>query len=511
MAGIGDYIHATRINYLKHSLSLYKEQTPPTPQEVYNSQVTAMKNEMARKQFEDNLEKNRQNFERMLNLFFNPSTRTNISKGELNEKDVKMLQEALHSYMEASFGKEIYLDDRTLSVFSGVDVASLNEKEATLLDKVRAFSAYKVASGRSIKGIEDRYAALKAFRDNIAKEKISSTLYQKLQELDSKYADFKKAVANYIAASGNTKIIPTGWLYLNQTNKRFDEELDELIRALRLTNAAKAQGEFGEIVAKASNYVLNHKGRVSKNQILKFLTDPMNKPQKSRKGVKGSLISIYASYRTEDMLKDDSGNKLSFKELQQDDFTVNLTEDKVDATLYFKDFGNINTSIKNYNLSNKNANLKLLGGKNLLALVQDYPVFINHFLNIVGIHTDTNFSPNDIELAHRAMKITAFVKAISGGVYTDQGYSDKVDLLIVNDNSVGGYRVYYLSELLEKILNNIELMNFSKYPDGIWTENDWAPPEAKKDRVASFARITKLVNVMRTMELKISMSSTILN
>lgn len=468
MAGIGDYIHATRVHYLNYSTNLYKKETPPRPQEIYDTQIAMMKQEMARKKFENDLAGNKEKLEKMLNLFFNPAIKTNIEKGELNEKDVETMRAALSEYMENMFGSHIYLDNNTLSVSSGVDVASLTEKEKELLEKVKKFRNYQIADKRSIQSIEDRYKALVAFRKEIAKDKISADLYKKLEDLDLKYTNFKDDVAAYTKKTKNTKVIWRRWLRKNEKYQRFDDELSELIRALKLTSAGKAQGEFGEVVAKASNYVLNHKGRVSKNQLLKFLNDPKNKPHKSRKGVKGSLLSYYALYRDEDKMFDDSGNRLSLKQLQQDEFTVNLTEDKVDATLYFKGFENINTSIKNYNLSTGFDHLKLLEGKNLLGLVQDYSYFINHFLNIVGTHTDTNFSLNDVNKMHEAMKITAFVKAISGGVFTDKGYSEKVDLFIVNDNSTNeGYKVYYLSELLDKIIGNIELMNFSKYPDGI--------------------------------------------
>lgn len=141
-----------------------------------------------------------------------------------------------------------------------------------------------------------------------------------------------------------------------------------------------------------------------------------------------------------------------------------------------KEFGETNLSIKNYDLSSSShRSFKLLEGRNLLALVQDYDFFVNHFLNIVGTHSDSNFPRTDITTMHQAMKITIFVKALIGGVYTDTNggsYSQAVDLFVVNDKSTGGYKVYYISELLDKVENSTNnLLYLVDYPNNIWSEN----------------------------------------
>ena len=107
----------------------------------------------------------------------------------------------------------------------------------------------------------------------------------------------------------------------------------------------------------------------------------------------------------------------------------------------------MNLSIKNYQLK-EHKNISLHSG-NLLRLIQDYPIFINHFLNIT-----TGFpsygpklrrehsgpvSLSDIDEAQRIMRLTVITKAFAGGVTAvgSQGAfkTQQANYFVLNDSS----------------------------------------------------------------------------
>ena len=246
--------------------------------------------------------------------------------------------------------------------------------------------------------------------------------------------------------------------------ERFDQRVNRLIETLQVSSAASVTGAFGELIIKASNYVLNKKANASVADILRVLEK--TKPSRSKKGVDSINISSYASnFNTElTALRDKDGVK---KKFQGDGYTIRPTEDKVDATLQVQGI-DVKASIKNYNLSDKDY-ITLEKGVNLLKFAQDYIDFTNHFLNIVGtrrsISGEQNPAEADIALMHRAMKTTALVKALAGGVITSTGRNEAADVLIVNDNSKNGYyKVYFISEILENVLNATD-MSFIRFTD----------------------------------------------
>jgi len=59
-----------------------------------------------------------------------------------------------------------------------------------------------------------------------------------------------------------------------------------------------------------------------------------------------------------------------------------------------EDGESINTSMKNYNLSaNSNPNITILTGRNILYYLQEYNLFMNHYLNITAV-LKNEFSKN---------------------------------------------------------------------------------------------------------------------
>lgn len=508
MAGIGDYVHARKINYLSKSIYRYGDRTPPSAQEIYKTQKEKIKEEAMRQKFKNPV-RDKQKIEKWLNMFFHPGMRKNIKGGELSQQNVENIQKAIELYINKHFNGSFTLNQNNLSVGAS-DVFDVSKASAELMAAVNKFSSLQSATRRNVKGLIDRIKALKALRDQLGQQNFKNQkIWNELQNLDNDLRQLEKDVERYKQISGNTgATIVTRWLSKDQNNERLDDKINRLISSLKTDVSSVIIGEYGEVVLKATNYVANKKGNATVSQILKYLDNSLKNISKSNKGVSGSAISYYANfYKDESALYDKNGKEIDYNTLQGDQFTINMTEDKVDAIIDIdKDLNNLNLSIKNYDLSNNNS-LTLLSGRNLLGLVQDYPIFINHFLNIVGTHVDDNFNNNEIDYMHSAMKISAFIKAIAGGVVTKQGRNVAADLFIVNDNSQqkGYYKVYFLSDILDKVINNIKLISIDNYPDGIWEANKWIEPQTH-DWIKAATRITAMVNVMRTMNLHITIS-----
>lgn len=144
-------------------------------------------------------------------------------------------------------------------------------------------------------------------------------------------------------------------------------------------------------------------------------------------------------------------------------YSYGTSQGKIDVNLKWNN-QTIPVSAKNVNLSNPNG-VHILSGASLLALIQDLDGdFINHYLNIIAEqHTTRGSDRGDAPLvsgdapgaaaAHEAMKWTILYQALSGDVYGRAPAS----VFIVNDNSKvkGGVKVYYIEDLVNKAMQNI--------------------------------------------------------
>ncbi len=514
MAGIGEYVHANRINYLSRGLQRSGIHPPESVNTIYKIQTQQIKEEAKRTRFDELKEDQRTRMEQWLNMFFHPGIQGNLKSGELPQQTIANVQQAIIAYVKQHFKGSVVLNPKNLSVVSS-DIFDVTKASAEALEAVNNFNSLKEADRRYVERLMARIDALINLRDNVGRQNFQDvSVWNKLQQLEQDRLQLEKDVQAYLTQSKNKRLkgmsggtIITKFLSSDSNNQRLDRKIDELIRLLHTNTASNITGAYGELVLKATNYVANVKANASVQDILNYLETLLKNTSKSNKGVSGSAISYYANwYADGSALRNRKGRIMDYHKLQGDQFTVNMTEDKVDAILDMgKGLQGIKASIKNYNLA-AHDNLTLLTGRNLLALVQDYPIFVNHFLNIVGVHRDDDFMDSDVALMHSAMKISAFLKALAGGVVTKQGRNAAADIFVVNDNSqaTGYYKVYFLSDLLNNVINDINLMTIDDYPDGIWLQNRWAGVEP--DWTQAAIRITTMVNIMRTMHLHISIS-----
>ena len=151
----------------------------------------------------------------------------------------------------------------------------------------------------------------------------------------------------------------------------------------------------------------------------------------------------------------------------------------------------------------------LLSGRSVLALVQDYEIFLNHYLNVVSNHPDKEPNTIDLTQAHEAMKLTILLKALEGGVFSNKGYTDKAELFIINDNSQGKFKVYYIFDILDEVSKKLEYLKTGEYDEVTKLNNDWIGVEKEPNMSDAKVRISNLLKQLHEMPLEVSVSKQI--
>lgn len=168
-----------------------------------------MRQEVHRSKFSQT-PKERDRLEKMLNIFFHPAMRTNISRGQLNQADVAAMEQAVTEYIEKKFNSKVNIDFNTLSVISDLEDANLNKHQKNLLDKVASLRKFQESTSHSIENIEKSLQAFIKFRKSIgdnSRTKIDANIYNKMLALEKSYKQFKKDVNIYRQKTGNQKNI----------------------------------------------------------------------------------------------------------------------------------------------------------------------------------------------------------------------------------------------------------------------------------------------------------------
>lgn len=161
-----------------------------------------------------------------------------------------------------------------------------------------------------------------------------------------------------------------------------------------------------------------------------------------------------------------------------------------------KGLNNVGVSHKAYFLNNQ-PNIHIHSGSNLLFMMQDYPDFSNHYLNVMASHKDDGSVGNLSTargLAKEALKLTILAYSLSGGFMTDQGPMDKAEVLTVFNKSTQSYHAFSIYNILNRASENIE-----KYLD---LEDDLK--ELNNEGNNAVSRINGLLTQLRTASIKAS-------
>lgn len=495
---LGEYIHAKYANYLGYGL----EKAPP-------------ENE----------------------LYHNPPEKIDINK-ILNNQRTAIRQQAkniisLHGIKNKEIFRKklegrlnyIYNNQKKWRIKTGDSTISLHEAIINALNKNLLPSSFQVDQNLRVTQIEDtiktRFKDLSTTSDVIIIQNIISRLLyvkQEIAQLQAKGAlsqnwvswdeevtrlfnvliniqnNVNQLDSNFMVGTKNLfgverAIFGATTLEGVAQQRSLIYDVNKLINDVQQKTQAYWAGQVGEIDPLIVQEMIKLKAFITtQEQVNEIVQDIISKASKygqegfsSSKGVIRASLFANFSNQLKDVKKQGKkiiANDLYVAGLGKAKHEISYTQDKVDIRLSFSDPEDNYMSVKNYNLEKANT-IKLLSGANIIYYLQEYPEFINHYLNITAQHfspdkekrkrkNDTiyanNLAPiNDVQMAHATMILSVALKAIAGGVLTQSqqgsiGLSQEAPIFLVNDSSSGGYRVYFVDDLIEQINENISLI-----------------------------------------------------
>ena len=257
------------------------------------------------------------------------------------------------------------------------------------------------------------------------------------------------------------------------------------------------------------------------------------------------LLQNIVSYNGKGKFAQHRGKETSIRALKKDNFAItgfknknidlflefgkieleaSPKEEKVDAT-FIVNKQPINASIKNYNVNDK-FGIHILSGTSIFKRTQDYPEFMNHYLNIATKNSTENKkitqAPSFIvksfnNLLYKTIVLHALIGDEWGIDNNKQGRStSKADIFVVNDNSgTGGFKVYFMDEIIDNLLRSTGTDDIY-HINGMELTKRWnneMEPALSKDTTryqAAYRRILKLLKQLHEQSLSVSISPKVL-
>lgn len=508
---IGDYVHGYYENYLIHGLTMKNNQGVKEDKQVSNNFINEIKrlkeqvkknSELYKKQF------NKTQLEKQLNSFFSAKKGNTLEEIEngLTPEQVEEIEKAITTYLgdkiqgmnitdtlgTVSFGKE--LQEKILK--------EQNKSEQEFLSILQRGKVGGQSSQQAVlkSTISDRINALLGLRDQIgqmAKGEISNKLIQRINNLSEEWEQILKNTEGKL-------------IYKNQNNNTdFIKNLNSLIRQV-ISGVATTHGLYAEAVTALIPYVLNENIGIESKNLVKILeektsTSLLQGQQVSRNKLLSSNFSLLVNL--DDVVADKNQKKIYTKDSEGNYVSANVTQDKIDVNIAWEGL-RIPASVKNYNLGNsKYTDVHLLNGRSILVLLQDQETFLNHYMNVAGQPHLGKKEPslNNLITANRALTTSIFVKAIQGGIETNKGNSGKAELFIINDNSIGQFKVYTIDDLL-----TLAMPDANKDSEYIKVEKDFGDTLQNDTSAATPGqRISKLLNQLHSSKIKVSIDKKI--
>ncbi len=496
---IGDYVHYRYEHYKEFGISV-KGQKSHGANHVFQQHQNMLKR--IANQRRGNKEQIKKDLEMQLNFFFNPKAYSKSINANFTDKEIKDMQDAIKQIFAETVAhlnpnidlNEYHLNYKTLSAYVK-DTSSM---------KVQASGARGVGQGKTGNTwnvtILDRIKKLLAHRELIAEDMDKDAVKFK-KELEKFEKEYEGLLAKF-SEQGEKKQIKYG------SNQNFIDDLNELIEMTKIQTASQIQGLMGEYIPAITQYVLENKIQVTTEDLLKsfLVADKLI-------GSNGSIQRLDTTAFIGGLKAQRNNEVFSFGNDGEVKARTHATQDKVDVILDVP--GNpgekISASIKNYNLNKTNSITLQKGSRPLTYFIQDYPLFANHYLNITAAHEEGEQpAGNEVTRAHNLMKLTIATHALAGAMRTTTGRQATAELLIINDNSKGRYKVYYIDDLVRKLSNYISHIDIEGYDNPVWN-NDFIK-DSSNNMKSAYARVSKmLAELHRTNITKVSMSTNILN
>lgn len=532
---IGNYIHYRYSNYLKYGLGINKKlASSQTANQVFKAHEKQLKT-LLKQRTSKNKEKIKDKLEKQMNFFFNPKNSKKVIEDtqadDLKKKVILIFKQIMenkgidiskvnidYDRLLAEGGQIVTIDD------SGTKIELAKERKTRLGREGQKTTTYSA--------VVRRVQELIALRNNLI-ESASLTdndnkFITAVNNLETQYEklinEFKQAITD---SQGNLSIVKQqgkkgvkiagsmARVNITQgTEADFVKSVQALMDMTVQTTNTMITGYLGEYIPVISQQLFQIAATRGIKECLNFLdidliTGKVLGDERSRKILRKEFV----------INRKDSSHSID-AQIGNVKIRSNYTQDKVDIVLDIDKHNKINASVKNVNLHSGH-NISLLSGTSLLNILQDYQLFTNHYLNItstIGRSPDDK-KPNNILLqrAHDLAKLTLVTHSFMGYVWgADKNgnidHTKKAEIFVVNDTSQtkGYFKVYFISDLLDKIWQNINLANVEDFNTIKEYKNEFLGEQQDKNIPAAFARIAKILTELHKMKLEVSVSPQIL-
>ena len=496
---IGNYVHAHYEHYKKFGIT-QNVPSRPNPDGIFSGHHDSLRRLVKNQKDNITTVTSKEEIERRLNYYFGARNKGSILTGGITERDLQLMEESIAEFLgDKLTGVTMDLDRLAVAKTSRLASEILNWKnqaDQTIEQRIQKLNtgAFGKKGSANRAAVEQRIQLLLDIRAQLANRRAKRYVDMK-QDIDKLELMWQEIQAS----------APEGRIVITKDNESFFANLNKFISSLLRGNKT-VHGEYAEAVIAATDYLIHAKAgkeiqEVLKEDLVSGIAKAVQGADRSAKGLMsmhfdGDLVDLDivtdgTLYHSKNSV-DENGNY----------FSTNITQDKVDVTITVNDM-KLPASVKNYDLGNeKFTDIHLLSGSSVLMLAQEYENFMNHYLNIVANHEDSEPGDSTLNKAHLAMKMTILLKALQGGLYSRGGKTGTADIFIVNDSSKGGFKVYFIDDIIEKVSQNMELLKTGDY-DKVNKLNNNYIGDAPSDATAR-VRISKLLAQLHNMKLEVS-------
>lgn len=468
--------------------------------------------------------------ENQLNTFFNARKTVGAEKvdnTEIPDNIKNAMEKAIADYISVGLDR-INWDTLAVKEANPAFLSQLSQEAQQALDVIQTANRNRSDWGRGETVdkalLEKRISALLTIRDSINPDS-KPDLIDKLNQLENIYSQIQNV--NYKNISKTT----LNQIYSSTTgnkNADFVNVIKDILYEFWTTNSSNIAGQVGEAataLAMIPAKVLENK---TQDELIKFFLEYLEQnvvgDQTGRSYIPGDKlinldsITVQSKGQTTDL--DKYTSKISAN-LNGGLVTINATQNKVDVNISFEEM-KIPASVKNYNLQNtsfKGGQMTLLKASSPIEYVQEeWDTAVTYFLNVNVTHPKgENSSESLINQGINTLKAIILSKALRGGTYRifkdgTIGQDEIAELLIVNDSSVGRYRVFSTQTLYRSLAKTLsDIKNKDVTMTGIdnmkrftmqWETNPDSPPRPELESLRS----SKVFNQFNAIQFEVKVS-----
>ena len=510
---IGDYIHYRYENYRRYGVSVDGPRGA-NANEVFQGHAKVLKR-LANQQ-RANKKQMLQDLEQQLNFFFNPKAYIKSVNADFTEEEIKNMQNAIKEIFADTVHKlnpNIDLDEYrlhygTLNAWVKEQTDSAKVQGVTGVGQGKTQNTWTTTVANRIKILIDHYNYLQTVTDLTVAD--SAFLKQFEVFTGTTYKGTIKELEKELGPLDAYNLKPDkkhGRQFARAGNESFLDELNNLLAQVKINTASHIKGMMAEYIPAITQYVLANKIEVTTEDILNAFI-----PKDKLVGSSGSVQRLDTTAFIGGIKAQKENTTFKFGNKTEVQARVQATQDKVDVILDIPNStGTINASVKNYNLKKYDSITLQSGNRPLTYFIQDYPLFVNHYLNITAAHPEgKQAGGSNVSRAHNLMKLTIATHALAGAMRTTTGRQKTAEILIINDSSTGGFKVYYIADLISKLHDQMGSLNIEGYNNPVW-ENDYIGERRQNNMTSAYARIANLLaQVHQTNITKVSMSTNVL-